>query len=309
MSQERLSMRKLQEVLRLKGESGLSHRAIARSCGISPATVSEYVQRASAAGLSWPLPADLTEDQLWFRLFPPTEPTQGRSIPLPDWAQLHTDLRRKGVTLRLLWVEYREAHPDGYGYTQFCEHYRQWAGHLQPTMRLSHVAGERLFVDYAGQTVPLVSPDTGEVQAAQIFVAVLGASSYTYVEAHLHQDLPSWIGAHVRALEFLGGVPEMFVPDNLKAGVKSPCRYEPDLNRTYHELAMHYGVGVLPTRPYKPRDKAKVETGVQIVQRWIVAALRHRKFFSLAELKERVDKLFALPNSKLARPKRTTPTR
>ena len=213
MSQERLSMRKLQEVLRLKGESGLSHRAIARSCGISPATVSEYVQRASAAGLSWPLPADLSEDQLWSRLFPPTTPTLGRIIPAPDWALVHTDLRCKGVTLRLLWVEYREAHPDGYGYTQFCEHYRQWAGHLQPTLRLSHVAGERLFVDYAGQTVRLVSPDTGEVQAAQIFVAVLGASSYTCVEAHLHQDLPGWIGAHVRALAFLGGVPEMFVLD------------------------------------------------------------------------------------------------
>ena len=288
MSQERLSMRKLQEVLRLKWESGLSHRAIARSCGISPATVSEYVQRASAAGLSWPLPADLTEDQLWFRLFPPTEPTYGRSIPLPDWAQLHTDLRRKGVTLRLLWVEYREAHPDGYGYTQFCEHYRQWAGHLQPTMRLSHVAGERLFVDYAGQTVPLVSPDTGEVQAAQIFVAVLGASSYTYVEAHLHQDLPSWIGAHVRALEFLGGVPEMFVPDNLKAGVKSPCRYEPDLNPTYHDLARHYGVAVLPARVRKPKDKAKVEVGVQVVERWILARLRDMTFFDLADLNRAV---------------------
>jgi len=284
MSQERLSMRKLQEVLRLKGESGLSHRAIARSCGISPATVSEYVQRASAAGLSWPLPADLSEDQLWSRLFPPTEPTQGRIIPAPDWALVHTDLRRKGVTLRLLWVEYREAHPDGYGYTQFCEHYRQWAGHLQPTLRLSHVAGERLFVDYAGQTVPLVSPDTGEVQAAQIFVAVLGASSYTYVEAHLHQDLPGWIGAHVRALAFLGGVPEMFVPDNLKAGVKSPCRYEPDLNPTYHDLARHYGVAVLPARVRKPKDKAKVEVGVQVVERWILARLRDMTFFDLADL-------------------------
>jgi transposase len=206
-------MRKLHEVLRLKWEHGLSHRAIASSCGISPATVSEYVQRAHAAGLSWPLPADLTEDQLQARLFPSLEPTRGRSIPVPDWAQIHTELRRKGVTLRLLWDEYREAHPDGYGYSQFCEHYRQWASHLQPTMRLCHAAGERLFVDYAGQTIPIVHPETGEVQAAQIFVAVLGASSYTYVEAHLRQDLPSWIGAHVRALAFLGGVPEMFVPD------------------------------------------------------------------------------------------------
>ena len=198
MSQERLSMRKLQEVLRLKWESGLSHRAIARSCGISPATVSEYIQGAYAAGLSWPLPADLTEDQLWARLFPPTEPTRGRIIPVPGWAHLHAELRRKGVTLRLLWVEYREAHPDGYGYSQFCEHYRQWASHLQPTMRMSYVAGERLFVGYAGQTIPLVHPETGEVQAAQIFVAVLGASSslgslYDYGARFYSPYLNRWI--------------------------------------------------------------------------------------------------------------------
>jgi transposase len=284
MSQERLSMRKLQEVLRLKGERDLSHRAIARSCGISPATVSEYLQRATAAGLSWPLPADLTEEQLWNRLFPSTEPARGRSIPTPDWKQVHTELRRKGVTLRLLWLEYREAHSDGYGYSQFCEHYRQWAGHLQPTMRMSHVAGDRLFVDYAGQTVPLVHPETGEIHAAQIFVAVLGASSYTYVEAHLHQDLPSWIGAHVRTLAFLGGVPAALVPDNLKAGVKSPCRYEPDLNPTYHDFARHYGLAVLPARVRKPKDKAKVEVGVQVVERWILARLRDMTFFTLADL-------------------------
>jgi transposase len=197
MCQERLSMRNTHEVLRLKWEHQLSHRAIAASCGISPSTVSDYVQRAQAAGLTWPLPADLTEEALYQRLFLPAAGAAGRTIPQPDWAQLHTELRRKGVTLRLLWVEYREVHPDGYSYSQFCEHYRQWAGHLQPAMRMSHAAGERLFVDYAGQTVPIVNPDTGEVQPAQIFVAVLGASSYTYVEAQLHQDLPSWIGAHV----------------------------------------------------------------------------------------------------------------
>ena len=293
MCQERLSVRNLHEVLRLKWESRLSHRAIARSCGISPGTVSDYVQRAQAAGLSWPLPADLTEEALYQRLFLPAAGAAGRTIPPPDWAQLHTEppptagegrLRRKGVTLRLLWVEYREVHPDGYGYSQFCEHYRQWSGHLQPTMRMSHVAGERLFVDYAGQTVPLVAPDTGAVQSAQIFVAVLGASSYTYVEAHLHQDLPGWIGAHVRAFSFFGGVPEVLVPDNLKAGVKSPCRYEPDLNPTYHDLAQHYGVAVLPARVRKPQDKAKVEVGVQVVERWILARLRNYTFFDLADL-------------------------
>jgi transposase len=284
MCQERLSVRNLHEVLRLKWESRLSHRAIASSCGISPGTVSDYVQRAQAAGLSWPLPVDLTEAALYERLFLPAAGAAGRTIPQPDWAQLHTELRRQGVTLRLLWVEYREVHPDGYGYSQFCEHYRQWAGHLQPTMRVCHAAGEKLFVDYAGQTIPLVNPDTGEVQPAQIFVAVLGASSYTYVEAHLHQDLPSWIGAHVRALSFFGGVPEILVPDNLKAGVKSPCRYEPDLNPTYHDLAQHYGVAVIPARVRKPKDKAKVEVGVQVVERWILARLRDYTFFDLADL-------------------------
>jgi len=277
-------MRNIHEVLRLKWEKQLSHRAIASSCGISCGTVSNYVQRAQAAGLTWPLPADLPEEALYERLFPSAAPAAGRTIPQPDWAHLHTELRRKGVTLRLLWVEYREAHPDGYGYSQFCEHYRQWSGHLQPTMRMSHVAGERLFVDYAGQTVPIVNPDTGEIQPAQIFVAVLGASSYTYVEAHLHQDLPSWIGAHVRAFSFFGGVPELLVPDNLKAGVKSPCRYEPDLNPTYHDLAQHYGVAVLPARVRKPKDKAKVEVGVQVVERWILARLRNHTFFSVADL-------------------------
>jgi transposase len=277
-------MRNTHEVLRLKWEHQLSHRAIAASCGISPSTVSDYVQRAQAAGLTWPLPADLTEEALYQRLFLPAAGAAGRTIPQPDWAQLHTELRRKGVTLRLLWVEYREVHPDGYSYSQFCEHYRQWAGHLQPAMRMSHAAGERLFVDYAGQTVPIVNPDTGEVQPAQIFVAVLGASSYTYVEAQLHQDLPSWIGAHVRAFSFFGGVPELLVPDNLRAGVKSPCRYEPDLNPTYHDLAQHYGMAVLPARVRKPKDKSKVEVGVQVVERWILARLRNHTFFRLADL-------------------------
>jgi len=284
MCQERLSMRNIQEVLRLKWEGHLSHRAIATSCGISPATVSDYLLRAQAAGLSWPLAADLTEEALVARLFPTAMPAVGRTIPEPDWAQLHTELRRKGMTLRLLWVEYREAQATGYGYSQFCAHYREWTGHLQPTMRQNHVAGERLFVDYAGQTVPLVDPHTGEVQAAQIFVAVLGASSYTYVEAHLHQDLPNWIGAHVRAFAFLGGVTELLVPDNLKAAVRSPCRYEPDLNPTYYALAQHYGVAVLPARVRKPKDKASVEVGVQVVERWIVARLRHQTFFDVADL-------------------------
>ena len=291
MAQERLSMRKIREVLRLKWECGLTNRAIARSCSISHSTVGEYLRRAKAAGLSWPIPEALDEDGLFWLLFPKPLRPRSRVIPCPDWSLIHRELRRKGVTLRLLWVEYREAHPDGFGYSQFCELYRRWAKRLKPSMRLSHRGGEKLFVDYAGHTVPIVDRHTGEVRQAQIFVAVLGASNYTYAEAHWSQDLPSWIGGHVRTFAFLGGVPEIVVPDNLKAAVKHPCRYEPDLNPTYQDLAQHYGTAVIPARVRKPKDKAKVEVGVQVVERWIVARLRNRTFFSLADLNQAIRKL------------------
>lgn len=291
MAQERLSMRKIREVLRLKWECGLTNRAIARSCSISHSTVGEYLRRAKATGLSWPVPEALDEGALFRLLFPKPSRPRSRGIPRPDWSQIHTELRRKGVTLRLLWVEYREAHPDGYGYSQFCELYRRWAKRLKPSMRLSHKAGEKLFVDYAGQTVPVVNPHSGEVRQAQVFVAVLGASNYTYAEAHWSQDLPNWIGAHVRTFAFLGGVPEIVVPDNLKAGVKHPCRYEPDLNPTYQDLAQHYGTAVIPARVRKPKDKAKVEVGVQVVERWILARLRNRTFFSLTGLNQAICEL------------------
>lgn len=299
MTQERLTMRKIREVLRLKWECGLKNRAIARSCSISHSTVSEYLQRAKAAGLSWPLPADLDEDALFLLLFPTPSHPNSKIIPCPDWSLIHTELRRKSVTLRLLWVEYREAHPDGYGYSQFCELYRQWAKRLKPSMRLSHKGGEKLFVDYAGQTVPIVDPHSGEVRQAQIFVAVLGASNYTYAEANWSQDLPNWTGAHVRAFTFIGGVPEIVVPDNLKAGVKHPCRYEPDLNPTYQDLAQHYGTAVIPARPRKAKDKAKVEVGVQVVERWILARLRNRTFFSLADLNQAIRELLDELNTRL----------
>jgi transposase len=286
-------MRKINEVLRLKWECGLSNRAIGRSCSISHSTVSEYVRRAKAVGLTWPLPETLDEDALFQLLFPTTLRWASRVIPVPDWSQIHAELRRKGVTLRLLWVEYREATPDGYGYSQFCALYRQWAKRLKPSMRLYHKAGEKLFVDYAGQTIPVVDPHTGEIRQAQIFVATLGASNYTYAEAQSRQDLPNWIGAHVRAFSFLGGVPEIVVPDNLKAGVKHPCRYEPELNPTYQDLAQHYGTAVIPTRVRKPKDKAKVEVAVQAVERWILARLRNRTFFSLAELNQAIRELLA----------------
>ena len=299
MAQERLTMRKIREVLRLKWECGLTNRAIARSCSISHSTVGEYVRRAKEAGLDWPLPADLDEDKLFGLLFPQPSRPSSRVIPCPDWSLAHAELRKKSVTLRLLWVEYREAHPDGYGYSQFCALYRQWAKRLNPSMRLSHNGGEKVFVDYAGQTLPIVNPQTGEIRQAQIFIGVLGASNYTYAEAHWSQDLPNWTAAHVRMFAFFGGVPEIVVPDNLKAGVKHPCRYEPDLNPTYQDLAQHYGTAVIPARVRKPKDKAKAEVGVQVVERWILARLRNRTFFSLADLNQAIRELLDELNSRL----------
>ncbi len=291
MAQERLTMRKIREVLRLKWGCGLSNRAIARSCSISHSTVGEYLRRAEEAGLSWPLPSDLDEERLSELLFPLTPDSNSRVIPCPDWSWIHAELRKKSVTLRLLWVEYREEHPSGYGYSQFCALYRKWAKRLKPSMRLTHKAGEKVFVDYAGQTVPIIDPQTGEVHQAQIFIGVLGASNYTYVEAQCSQELPNWIGGHVRMFDFFGGAPEIVVPDNLKAGVKNPCRYEPDLNPTYQDLAQHYGVAVIPARSRKPKDKAKAEVGVQVAERWILARLRNRTFFGLADLNQAISEL------------------
>ncbi len=294
-------MRKLKEVLRLRFELGLGQRQIARSCSIGHGTVYEYLKRAQAAGVSWPLPEGWDDRQLEAALFGPApRRVYENRKPTPDFARLHEELQRHPyLTLQLAWEEYREAHPDGYGYSRFCELYQQWRQQLDVVLRQEHQAGEKLFVDYAGATIPVHDPRGGPVREASIFVAVLGASNYTYAEATASQELEHWIGSHIRAFEFLGGVPKLVIPDNTRTGVNRACRYEPDLNRTYHELAMHYGVGVLPTRPYKPRDKAKVENGVLVVERWIVAALRHRKFFSLAELnkaiRELVDKLNQRP--------------
>jgi transposase len=284
-------MRKIKEVLRLKQEQGLTNRAIARSCSIGRATVSEYLRRAAAAGLSWPLPEELDEAQLERRLFPspPSLPVALR--PEPVWSEVHQELRRKGLTLFLLWEEYRQAHPDGFQYSWFCEHYRLWAGKLDLVMRQQHRAGEKTFIDYAGQTVPVVDPETGEVREAQIFLAVLGASSYTYAEATWTQQLPDWIASHVRACHFFGGVTEIWVPDNLKSGVTKACRYDPDINPTYQDLASHYGCAVIPARKYRPKDKAKAEAGVLLVERWILARLRKATFFSLSQLNQAIREL------------------
>ncbi|MCP5347699.1 MAG: IS21 family transposase [Pseudomonadales bacterium] len=298
MPAKRLSMRKIKEVLRLKWVSGLSNRQIAASCGIGRPTVSEYLRRAELAGLRWPLPDDLDEARLERLLFPPPPDLPAQQRGIPDWANIHGELKRPGVTLFLLWQEYRQAHPDGYQYSWFCEHYRAWQGKLDLVMRQDHRAGEKLFVDYAGQTVPVIDQTTGEVRQAQIFVAVLGASNYTYAEATWTQSLPDWIGSHVRTFRFLGGVPELVVPDNLRAGVSRAHRYEPDANPTYQDMASHYGVAILPTRVRKPRDKAKVESGVLVVERWILASLRHRQFFSLAELNAAISDLLGKLNAR-----------
>jgi len=297
MAQERLSVRKIKEVLRLKWACGLTNRAVGRSCGISGSTVSDYVNRAKAAGLSWPLPEALADADLWARLFPPPPRPEGVApvIPMPDWPTVHAELGRKGVTRQLLWREYRAAHPDGYSYSGFCEHYRLWRSELAPTMRIAHQPGES-FVDYAGQTVPVVDSATGEVREAQIFVLALGQSNYLYAEAQWRQDMANWIGGHTRAHEHLGGVPPLTVPDNLKVGVTSPCRYDPDLNPTYHAFAVHTGTAVVPARVKKPRDKAKVEKGVQIVEREVLAPLRNRTFFSLASLNAAIAERLVIVN-------------
>ena len=293
-------MRKIRETLRLHFDGGLGQRPIARCLNISRTTVGDYLHRARIAGLSWPLPAALTDQQLYSLLFPSASaaPAATASRPAPDCAYLHTELKRKGVTLMLLWEEYLGEHPQGYRYSHFCEIYRQWARTLKISMRQTHKAGEKLFVDYCGHTLPIVNPHTGEISAAQIFVAVLGASSYTFAEATLSQNLPDWLGSHVRAFEFLGGVPELVIPDNLKSAVNRPCRYEPDLNPSYQDLAEHYGTAVIPARVRKPKDKAKAEVGVQIVERWILARLRKQTFFSLAQANAAIRTLLTDLNSR-----------
>jgi transposase len=262
--------------------------------------VREYRDRALGAGLAWPLAAEWTDPELEARLFPSLRPSNV-ARPLPDWVEVHGELkakRRTSVTLQLLWLEYKEGHPDGLQYSQFCELYRRWRGGLDRVLRHEHRAGEKVFVDYAGQRVPVVDRTTGEVHEAEIFVGVLGASNFTYAEACWSQELPEWIGAHVRMFEFFGGVPELVVPDNVKAGVQHACYYEPDLNPTYHELAVHYGTAVLPTRTRKPRDKAKVEAGVLVVERWILARLRKLTFFSLEALNREIRRLLDLLNDR-----------
>ena len=306
MPGERVSMRNIREVLRLHLGQGLPQRVIAQSLRLGLGTVNGYVARARRAQLGWPLPDDLDDERLEALLFPPVPGVLAEQRPVPDWAWVHRELRRPNVTLALLWEEHRAAAPEGFGYSWFCDLYREWAGRLKPTLRQVHPAGERLFVDFAGSTMAMVEGANGEARQAEIFVAVLGASSFTYACAVWSQGLPDWIGAHVRAFSYFGGVARQLVSDNLKAGVTRACFHEPAVNRTYGEMAAHYGTAVLPARPYKPRDKAKVEVGVQVVQRWILARLRHQRFFSLAELNASVAVLVEQLNDRTMRGLGTT---
>jgi transposase len=296
-------MRLIRDVLRLRFEVGLSERLTARSVGVPRSTVQDYCGRFHTSGLSWPLAPALDDVALEAALFhrPPLRSPASR--PVPDWAVVAAEKKQKGVTLHLLWQEYRRAEPSGYSYSQFAERYRQWRMQLEPVLRQEHRAGERVFVDYAGVTVDLCDVRTDERRTAHIFVAVLGASNYTYAEATWTQSLPDWIAAHVRMLEYCGGVPALIVPDNLKAGVTAASYYEPTLNATYADFAAHYDTVILPTRVAAPRDKAKVETAVQIVERELLAPLRHHRFTSLAALnaalRERLDALNDRPFQKL----------
>lgn len=291
-------MRKIREVLKLRYESGLNNREIAMSVDISASTVSTYLSRAKMFDVTWPLPVSMSDAELYARLFPQESNPKKLNRPTPDLSWVHRELKRKGVTLLLLWYEYRSQHPDGYGYSRFCEMYRDFSCKLSPSMRITHHAGEKLFVDYSGLTVPWVDKKTGVLHKAEIFVAVLGASNYTFVEAAESQSLRHWISAHIRAFEFFGGVTTCIVPDNLKSGVTQPHLYDPDTNFTYQEMANYYNVAVIPARVRSPKDKSKVEVGVQGIQRWILAPLRDCTFFSIAEINAAIAPLLQAYNAR-----------
>jgi transposase len=293
-------MRKVRDVLRLKHTLGMSLRQISEATGVGKTVVGEYLRRAGVIGITWPVPEEIDDAELERRLFPvPGETAAPR--PAIDWRQVHGEMKRRSVTLVLLWQEYRAEQVDGYGYSRFCDLYGEWRKTISATMRQTHPAGERLFVDYAGDTVPVFDQMTNAERPAHIFVAALGASNYTYAEARWSEGLGDWISAHVNALATIGGVPKVVVCDNLKAGVTKPSRYEPGINRTYQDLAEHYGFVVLPARVRKPRDKAKVEVAVLIVQRFVLARLRNRRFFSLQELNAAILECVADLNAKVMR--------
>ncbi len=298
MPRPHISMRKIRDALRLTLHEGLSLRQTAASLQMPFTTVGDHMRRAKAAGITWPLPEALDDDALEALLFTAeAPPTIIR--PVPEWAKVHVELKRPHVTLMLLWLEHKEAFPDAHSYSQFCELYRRWRRGVDVVMRQEHKAGEKLFVDFPGHRIPIYDERTGELAfEAELFVAVLGASSYLYAEAVRSQELLHWVSAHVHAFEALGGCPAIVVCDNLRSGVTRPHRYEPDVNATYQDMAAHYGVAVIPARSYKPRDKAKVEAGVLLAERWIMARVRNERFTSLAEANVEIARLAAWMNAR-----------
>jgi transposase len=286
MSSKPITMRKIKEVLRLRFECGLSLNAIARALELSKGAVAKYDALARGAQLDWSSIQLLDEEQLAKRLLPPQAigPSQSAFAPI-DFVSIHQAMKQKGLTLQLLWGEYCEAATQKpYGYTSFCIHYGAYLKTLNPSMRMVHKAGEKCFVDYAGPTIPIIDALTGEITQANIFVAVLGASNYTFVTATQTQKTGDWLLGQRKAFEYFGGVTQVIVPDNPRSLIADPDRYEPGIGRSYAEIAAHYGFAVIPARPRKPQDKGKVEVGVQVVERWILARLRHQQFFSLADL-------------------------
>lgn len=298
-------MRKIKEILRLHFEQKLGQRQIARSINASQSTVHDYLARMKEAGLSWPLDPDWDEARIEQALFPPGQaPARSSKRQQPDFAHFRAQLaEHRDLTLELIWEEYIEQNPDGYCYSWFCKRYRRWKKQQDVVLRQDHKPGEKLFLDWAGATIPIHQPD-GATRPAAVFVSALGASSYTYAEAVEDQQMANWLKVQMSALEFYGGTPQLLVPDNTKTGVTRACIYEPDLNPTYQEFAAHYKVAVMPTRPRKPRDKAKVESAVQVVQRWIVMRLRNRRFFSVAQINEAIHELLVYLNNRPFRKRR-----
>ena len=296
MTRERITMRKIREVLRLKYTKNLSNTQIGISCNLSHECVRQYLKRAEREGITWPLPESMDDQILEQKLF--KAEYRAPQVHLPDWAVVHQEMKKKGVTLLLLWEEYKQIYPDGFQYSRFCELYREFKKKLHPTMRQTHKAGEKLFVDFSGMRLPWVDRATGEIYQAEIFVAALGASNFTYIEATENQGLACWIEAHVNTLNFIGGVPVSAIPDNLRSGITKPHYYDPDINMTYQDFACHYGIAIVPARAGKPRDKAKVEVNVQGIERRILAPLRHHTFFSIGEINQAIAPLLEAYNKR-----------
>jgi len=296
-------MRKVREILRLTFDGGLPSREVARRVGVGSTGVRVMLQRFRASSLTWPLSDTLTDTALEFSLYGKTATRSGqREREEPDWSAVNREMKRKHVTLQVLWDEYIADHPDGYSYSRYCFLYRNWEGRLPVTMRQTHLGGDRLFVDYAGDTVPVVvDRRTGEIREAHLFVAVMGASSLSFAWPTWTETLPDWADAHVRAFDFFGGAARLLVPDNAKVAVIKACLYDPQVNRTYSELAAHYGTSVLAARLYRPRDKAKVENCVGTVERWLFGRLRNQIWYGMDELRAAVAEMMATLNDKIMR--------